>query len=180
MPIILLFILLFVGAEFLTLSVLSSLLDLFLSSEQVSWVLLAEFIGSTVFGLHLLKKHRTEGLHTMQRSPDAASLLKQLSMMVAGLLFIIPGILTDILGLLVWRGLGKKILSQRMDQFQSPNGMFQFLYKRGPSGTQYTSYTETSFRSYPDSRQHSHRTEGTSSISHDPDVIDVVAKDRQN
>lgn len=174
MPIILLFILFFVGSEFLTLTVLSSLLDLFLSSDQVSWVLFAELLASTFFGLHLLRKHRTEGIHTMQRTPDAASLLKQLSMMVSGLLLIIPGILTDIMGLLVWRGLGKKILSNRMDQFQTQNGVFQFLYKKGPSGSGYSSYTETQFRSGPEFRGQS-----SDQTSHDPDVIDVTAKDRQ-
>lgn len=118
------------------------------------------FVGIASFGAWLIKYQSRSLVHKLQNVSQSGSLPKpNILMFIAGVLFIIPGYVTDILALLLlfpptaW--LVKKMFQHKLKKFQE-SGNVKF----------YGSFAGQARQSYE-------RPMGREQLSHDPNVIDV-------
>lgn len=130
MPWLLLIIVLFAVGEFLTYSVIRSILELFFDPQICNWIILAEFAASAVYGYQLIKKAKQDSLQMLQSGPDAHAFKKRLTSAFAGLLLFFPGFLTDILALILLKGIQNQSLSATLDRFSPVQGPFSIAWAR--------------------------------------------------
>ncbi|MCB9228437.1 MAG: FxsA family protein [Deltaproteobacteria bacterium] len=107
-----LLVILLIIAESLTYLLISSGLEYALGARTAGWVMLAEFLISTWAGYRILRQQGLSSLTAIRQESDPFAFLSQsLSGMIAGVLLILPGLLTDLLGLILRSHLSQKIFS---------------------------------------------------------------------
>jgi UPF0716 family protein affecting phage T7 exclusion len=149
-------------AEFQTVSKVYSLIANQTDSISAVAIVALSFLAIASFGGWLIKSQSRSLVHKLQNISQSGTVPKpNILLFIAGVLFIVPGYVTDILALLLlfpptaW--LVKKMFQHKLKKFQD-SGNVKFYGSFGGQARQQQRYE---------------RAQGREQLSHDPNVIDV-------